>query len=845
MARQTKQGIENNFIKGLITETTAIKFPKDACTETFNCVFDEVGKVTRRFGLDLEPSAAFSDLLYDEDAAFTEFVWNAVRGEGERSFLCTQRGKTIEFYDISSSVTTVSSNKKTFSVDLSAFVPSGSSLDPATNPCKYAQGNGNLVIVNKACNPVLVVYNDDEDTITSSAVELLSRDFTGAESGLEAITRPTATVTSIKSDNPAHYYNLLNQGWHAVDALSQWDTARSDLPSDADTVGLYRASATDAFDSARVLANSPGNSSAPKGHFILNVFNPDRTQAMIDEGFTGAAVGGSSTLINNTNISVLSTDAGTNSSNLIDDNAGTSATSSIVAIGGGYSAAYLTVNFQLASPTRISSLKFPNGYTQGAFYPVISVYLQAKVNIGDAWTTLGTATSVTTIASNDNLTQFNYFRISLATGSVSSPAVPNNFTVPEIDLYESNLTGAIPPLTYTRPSNTAFFAGRAWYAGINGLDLNNTVFFSQIIQNNKQYGLCHQANDPTSEDFPDLLQDDGGYIKIPGMATVTHIGNFHNALLVFATNGVWAVSGSNKQYFTATSYGVRKISGVGTSSTTSFADVKGIPYWWGESGIYTVNYDPNYDAYEVVSLSDSSIFSFFNDIPSENRRYVKASYNIDNETITWLYNSASSLGAGDKYKYDRALIFNTLSRAFYPWTISTGASFPSIRGVVHVRAALDASSSITKYMTSDPEVNPDQSTFISYSFAEASDTTYTDWPTYDDGADYQSYFITGHTIDGGLMRKSSPGYVMVYMEEEANAGAFARGIFDWTTSAVEGKTTNSQQLYLSSLSNRTVKARKLRFRGSGVAMQFKIESETSKPFTIVGWAHTISTEGRV
>lgn len=842
MARNDKQGIENNFIKGLITETTAIKFPKDACTETYNCIFDEVGRVTRRKGLDLETSATFSDLSYDEDAAFSEFIWNAVRGEGERSFLCVQRGNLVEFYDISSSVTTVSGNKKSFSVDLNLFIPGGSSLTPANKPCKFAQGNGNLVIVNSACNPILVVYDDTADTIASSTITLKQRDFAGVDDGLGVDSRPTETVAGIKLSNPEHYYNMLNQGWHydAGTALSAWDTALTTLPSNADTVGYYLGS-TGALDTTLLANKTPGNTGAPKGHFILDIFAPNRTDAMVTDGFTGASVGSGQLLYNTSGDTAMTSLTGavlmTNHANILDGNTGT--------VGTINNNTRVFTGRQLASPQAFTSFVFKNSSTVGT--NSMTIYVRGKqgsaptsysdgTNLGNVTLQPNVVTPIATAVCTDTTTEWDYVWF-----EYNNTLNGGNVTVGELEFYENDPNSEEEPITYTRPSSTAFFAGRAWYAGVNGLDLNNTIFFSQIIQDNSQYGKCYQNNDPTSEDFPDLLQDDGGYVKIPGMATVTHIGNFHNALLVFATNGVWAVSGSNKQYFTATAYGVRKISGVGTSAGTSFADVKGVPYWWGESGIYTVNYDPNYDAYGVVSLSDSSIYSFFNDIPALNRKYVKASYDIDTETITWLYNNATSLTTADKYKFDRALVFNTMSKAFYPWTISTSASVPNVRGIVHVRAALDASSSVTKFVVTDP----DDLVTSSYTFAEVKDTTYTDWPTYGDGINYDSYFITGYTIDGGLMRQTTPGYVMVYMEEEANSSAFLRAIYDWTTSSSEGQTTNSQQLYNTSLSNRTVKARKLKMRGRGLSMQMKVYSEATKPFSIVGWAFTISTENRI
>jgi hypothetical protein len=105
-------------------------------------------------------------------------------------------------------------------------------------------------------------------------------------------------------------------------------------------------------------------------------------------------------------------------------------------------------------------------------------------------------------------------------------------------------------------------------------------------------------------------------------ATITHIGNYANGLIVFATNGVWAITGSNRQYFTANNYGVRKISGIGTPSGASVVDYKGLPIWWGESGIYGLKHDPNYDAFDIENLTLNTIFSFIY------RRVAKAAISI-------------------------------------------------------------------------------------------------------------------------------------------------------------------------------------------------------------------------
>src|SRR5688572_17476404 len=136
MTRQSAIVAENNFIKGLITETTAIKFPENACTETFNCVFDETGRVTRRLGLALEDNNDPTTVTPASTDVFTEYTWNAVAGQGAINFLVQQVGSTLRFFDISTSLE-VGANLKSFTVALTDYDITGSSRTAATEQCQY------------------------------------------------------------------------------------------------------------------------------------------------------------------------------------------------------------------------------------------------------------------------------------------------------------------------------------------------------------------------------------------------------------------------------------------------------------------------------------------------------------------------------------------------------------------------------------------------------------------------------------------------------------------------------------------------------------------------------------
>ena len=216
-----------------------------------------------------------------------------------------------------------------------------------------------------------------------------------------------------------------------------------------------------------------------------------------------------------------------------------------------------------------------------------------------------------------------------------------------------------------RPNTVAFYAGRVWYAGVAHPDYQGKVYYTQIIESDTQIGACYQANDPTSEQLSDLLDTDGGEIKVTGMGKVTTILEFGNSLLIFANNGIWSISGSGAEGtgFVATNFSIKKISNIGTEAGNSFVDVEGTPVWWNYDGIWTFSPDSG-----VQSLTNNTIKTFLqNEVPGVNRRYVQGAYNPLQQTIQWMWKSEVPTDIPDAYRYDRILEFNVETKAFYPF----------------------------------------------------------------------------------------------------------------------------------------------------------------------------------
>jgi hypothetical protein len=220
----------------------------------------------------------------------------------------------------------------------------------------------------------------------------------------------------------------------------------------------------------------------------------------------------------------------------------------------------------------------------------------------------------------------------------------------------------------SRPKCIAFFAGRVFYAGVKATKFASNIYFCQIIERDSQIALCHQQQDPSEEDAPDLLPSDGGVIVVPEIAEVIKLFSKGASLLVFATNGVWNISGSEGIGFKANDYSVTKISDTPALSESSFVSVDGNPVWWNRSGIWTVVSKSPIE-HEVQSLTNQTIQEYYIAIPDESKKWAKGAYNHQTKIVQWLYAEEAPEDENDYNVYDTILNFNTLTGAFYPWTV--------------------------------------------------------------------------------------------------------------------------------------------------------------------------------
>lgn len=695
MARTSANSLDKNFMGGLITDYTALNFPENSCTSTMNVIYEPSGRVTRRYGFDFEDGHVFKDITR-QNRMITSHLWREVNGDGNINLFVVQVGATLYFYETAAS--SISAGAIPTTVSLGTFATSGSDqIDQEA--CQFTHGKGSLFVTHPQCEPFYVTYI--ASTIQATAITVEIRDLAGVDDTLEIDERPVDTLGTISDE---HHYNLFNQGWYfnSNASLTAWDTARSDLPSNAD-VWWYYKDTTDAFDAATVPNRDPGFTPAPKGHYIVEAFNIDR-----------------------------------------------SAVSGIAGL------------------------------------PVVST-----------------------------------------------------------DPY--------------RPRVVAFFAGRVWYGGVEGNQTVNKLYYSQVIEGPDQYGRCYQQNDPTSELLFDLLPTDGGSLEVSGAGTIYKLFPMGNSLLVFASNGIWAIAGSQGIGFVANDYSVVKISAVETNSSTSFVDVEGAPFWVTGDAVATIVTEDNL-TFRVAKVSDNKIQRFLVSIPESCKQRTTGAFNPYDRTIQWIYRSEHTDDPAEWQVHDRILVFNLLTQAFYLFSIpnhevavhsvSLFKGFAGESEIEPVEVGGDnvvqdgddviifdiqdnTSVPVFKYLVSyyDTALGIDR-----FTFAELRNPQFTDWPQLR-GVSFVSEFTTGYKIHTDGQRFFQPNYVFVFLEELVQpSSCFVQGVFDYAESGSTGKWSSKQQVYNSSLLSRGVNFRRLKMRGKGRALQLKFTSEAQQPFTIIGWS---------
>jgi hypothetical protein len=469
----------------------------------------------------------------------------------------------------------------------------------------------------------------------------------------------------------------------------------------------------------------------------------------------------------------------------------------------------------------------------------------------------------------------------------TSPAPKGRYV---LDAFYQNRSGIITSTAY-RPKVCAFFAGRVWYAGIKSAAQLGTIYFSQVLTETGKAGNCYQVNDPTSEVFSDLLDNDGGLIQIPEAGEITGLQPLGRGVIVLATNGAWFIAGTSTSGFTAADYSVERITNVGCTAAKSIVQVEDSIIYWSNNGIYTLSPDQG-GGFVAQNASDKNIKTFYQGIPTINKLYAEGSYNVTNKIVYWLYSSSETsstetgrynkntvlaldlrLGAWYWFSFDTSLGVIPVSLEVTKETSSTELDYTILAGnntvissgntVVATLPVVNGAVQQFKFLTLHPVTNNNYSiTFSDLLNTRDSATKFADWYTFDDeGVEQDAYIITGYNMgNNGPARSKTGQYLTVFMQrtetefdEDAiplnESGCLMQSRWDFTDNSYAGKWQDPVQVY---------KQRRLfladggqtfddgyplvvsrnKLRGRGKAVQFKFASEEGKDMQIVGWTGT-------
>ena len=442
------------------------------------------------------------------------------------------------------------------------------------------------------------------------------------------------------------------------------------------------------------------------------------------------------------------------------------------------------------------------------------------------------------------------------------------------------------------PSCVEAYAGRIFFAGFNGElvggdvrspILTNYIFFSQLVKNRQDIKKCYQEGDPTSRDSSDVVDTDGGFLRVSGAKNIIALRNLGTHLVVFATNGVWTVTGGQVDSgFGATNYKVSKVSTFGALAPKTIVTEGATCFYWASDGIYVVGKNQFGDL-EVKSLTLTTIQTLYREIPNQSKLNAFGEYDEISKKVRWVYKTGDLFTVGSR---TLELIFDSQVGSFTQNEVfDTAARTTEIVGVFQSNITLTAPGTQAVFAGTDqvlsnaddvvlPSVNQVSNvqtlryitlvTAGSMTFSFYNNTEFRDWSKVDGlGVDAKAHCLTGtQTAGDSGMEKQIPYLIMHFKRTEQGvdesfqplhqSGCLMRGQWAFANTAAANKWTPLVQTYryrkallVTGLSDPydsgfDIVTTKNKLRGRGKAFALYFETEPFKDCHIIGWNITMN-----
>jgi len=437
------------------------------------------------------------------------------------------------------------------------------------------------------------------------------------------------------------------------------------------------------------------------------------------------------------------------------------------------------------------------------------------------------------------------------------------------------------------------FAGRIFYSGFSG-DLTDAssnspvlssfVLFSQVIKSKEDAVKCYQHGDPTSRENSDLVDTDGGFIRISGAKRIYALIGLSSDLFVLADNGIWKIAGGSDYGFSATNYAVTRISSFGCNNAQSVVVVNDRIFFWGKEGIFGIAKN-QFGDWVVDSISAATIQTYYDSIETTDQETATGFYDQFDKKIRWLFNTdfdRSNVNVVRELVFDIQLGAFSKTRFFNLATntpeivgIISSASFISgispvdvVSNTVNVvsngeQVQINVSSRSSgiqslKYVTLFSTVTGN----VGYTFSQYKDTDFLDWYTADSiGIDAKGYMLLGSVTAGdSSIYKQTPYLIMHFLRTESGvvtvngelvpdnqSSCLVRSQWDFANTINSNRWSSLFQtyryrkpLFITGPSDEydsgfEVITTKNKVRGRGRAFSMYIETEAGKDCRILGW----------
>ena len=222
-------------------------------------------------------------------------------------------------------------------------------------------------------------------------------------------------------------------------------------------------------------------------------------------------------------------------------------------------------------------------------------------------------------------------------GAVSEPAWATSTAYgSNVNFASTVISGSSSNLDNRSWTHSAFVGSRAWYTGHKFAP--STIFVTQPLaqavedaDTAAELGHCFSVNDPHSVLDSSTTAADGGTIVIREAGVIKAMTVFRKGLIIFATNGVWAIP--NAGNFNATGFEVLKISDVPITSPDAYAVTDAGVVYYGVNAVQNITITDNGNL--ISQEISGAIRTFYNSISEYSKETSFACYNRLEQRVYW------------------------------------------------------------------------------------------------------------------------------------------------------------------------------------------------------------------